>query len=140
MTLQNRLCVSAIHQRKKETAMLFSRPLLRNTLIVLALACVAGAANAQTSLNAELNPYLAKHELPALAAAVVKDSKIKAFLAGPDGDNPPIIGPACIAHISVLDFAMVVVTNISDKNANKALFALAPELYKKFAMRRKAAA
>ena len=120
--------------------MLFSRPLLRNPLIVLALACVAGAANAQTSLNAELNPYLDKRELPALAAAVVKDSKIKAFLASPDADNPPIIGPACIAHISVLDFAMVVVTNISDKNANKALFALAPELYKKFAMRRKAAA
>ena len=29
----------------------------------------------------------------------------KAFLAGPNGDNPPIIGPAGIAHMSVLDFA-----------------------------------
>ncbi len=31
--------------------------------------------------------------------------KTKAFLAGPNGDNPPIIGPAGIAHMSVLDFA-----------------------------------
>ena len=35
----------------------------------------------------------------------VVDGKTKAFLAGPDGDNPPIIGPAGIAHMSVLDFA-----------------------------------
>ena len=31
--------------------------------------------------------------------------KTKAFLAGPNSDNPPIIGPAGIAHMSVLDFA-----------------------------------
>lgn len=54
----------------------FSCLLLRNLLLVLALAGVAGAANAQTSLNAELDPYLARYELPALAAAVVKDGKI----------------------------------------------------------------
>lgn len=35
----------------------------------------------------------------------VVNGKIKAFLAGPNGDNPPIIGPAGIAHMSVLDFA-----------------------------------
>lgn len=33
------------------------------------------------------------------------DGRIKAFLAGPNGDNPPVIGPAGIAHMSVLDFA-----------------------------------
>ncbi|HEV8614087.1 MAG TPA: serine hydrolase domain-containing protein [Methylomirabilota bacterium] len=33
------------------------------------------------------------------------NGKLKAFLAGPDGDNPPIIGPAGLAHMSVLDFA-----------------------------------
>ncbi len=33
------------------------------------------------------------------------DGKPKAFLAGPNGDNPTIIGPAGIAHMSVLDFA-----------------------------------
>ena len=33
------------------------------------------------------------------------DGKVKAFLAGPNGDNPPVIGPAGTAHMSVLDFA-----------------------------------
>jgi len=36
---------------------------------------------------------------------VVIDGRTKAFLAGPNGDNPPIIGPAGIAHMSILDFA-----------------------------------
>jgi CubicO group peptidase (beta-lactamase class C family) len=35
----------------------------------------------------------------------VVEGKVKAFLAGPNCDNPPIIGPAGIAHMSVLDFA-----------------------------------
>ena len=35
----------------------------------------------------------------------VTGGKTKPFLAGPNGDNPPIIGPAGIAHMSVLDFA-----------------------------------
>jgi CubicO group peptidase (beta-lactamase class C family) len=33
------------------------------------------------------------------------DGKVKAFLAGPNGDNPPVLGPAGIAHMSVLEFA-----------------------------------
>jgi CubicO group peptidase (beta-lactamase class C family) len=33
------------------------------------------------------------------------DGKVKVFLAGPNGDVPPIIGPAGIAHMSILDFA-----------------------------------
>lgn len=32
------------------------------------------------------------------------DGKPKAMLAGPSGDNPPVIGPAGIAHMSVGDF------------------------------------
>lgn len=39
-----------------------------------------------------------------LSHAVV-DGKPKAYLAGPNCDNPPIIGSAGIAHMSVLDFA-----------------------------------
>jgi CubicO group peptidase (beta-lactamase class C family) len=35
----------------------------------------------------------------------VQNGKVKAHLAGPNGDNPSIIGPAGIAHMSVLDFA-----------------------------------
>jgi CubicO group peptidase (beta-lactamase class C family) len=33
------------------------------------------------------------------------DGKVKAFLAGPAGDNPLVLGPAGTAHMSVLDFA-----------------------------------
>jgi len=35
----------------------------------------------------------------------IRNGKVAAYLAGPNGDNPPIIGPAGIAHMSVLDFA-----------------------------------
>jgi len=35
----------------------------------------------------------------------IADGRTTAFLAGPNGDNPPTIGPAGIAHMSVLDFA-----------------------------------
>jgi CubicO group peptidase (beta-lactamase class C family) len=31
--------------------------------------------------------------------------KVKAMLAGPNGDSPPTVGPAGIAHMSILDFA-----------------------------------
>jgi CubicO group peptidase (beta-lactamase class C family) len=50
--------------------------LLRLTLIALSLCCAGGGTNAQTSLDTELKPYLAKYELPALAAAAVKDGKV----------------------------------------------------------------
>ena len=40
-----------------------------------------------------------------LGHAPDKDGKLVAFLAGPWGDNPPIIGPAGTVHMSVLDFA-----------------------------------
>jgi CubicO group peptidase (beta-lactamase class C family) len=33
------------------------------------------------------------------------EGKTKAFLAGPDGDSPAVLGPAGIAHMSVLDYA-----------------------------------
>lgn len=56
--------------------MLRNRSPFRDTLMVLTLACVTGAVHAQTSLNQELEPYLSQYELPALAAAVVKDGKI----------------------------------------------------------------
>jgi len=39
-----------------------------------------------------------------LGHAIV-DGKVKAMLAGPNGDSPPTVGPAGIVHMSVLDFA-----------------------------------
>ena len=35
----------------------------------------------------------------------IVQGKTKAFLAGPGGDSPLVLGPAGIAHLSVLDFA-----------------------------------
>lgn len=35
----------------------------------------------------------------------IVDGKIKAFLSGPNGDAPSLIGPAGIAHMSIIDFA-----------------------------------
>jgi CubicO group peptidase (beta-lactamase class C family) len=45
-------------------------------LVATALSCPVGSASAQASLDGLLRPYLARYELPALAAAVVKDGKI----------------------------------------------------------------
>ncbi len=46
---------------------------------------------------------LGKIDAP-LGHAII-DGKAKAMLAGPNGDIPPIVGPAGIAHMSILDFA-----------------------------------
>ncbi|QDU09384.1 Esterase EstB [Gimesia aquarii] len=35
----------------------------------------------------------------------IKDGKAKGYLAGPNGDSPPLVGPAGTVHMSVLDFA-----------------------------------
>jgi len=40
-----------------------------------------------------------------LGHAADKNGKMQAFLAGPSGDNPLVIGPAGLVHMSVLDFA-----------------------------------
>lgn len=45
---------------------------------LLAVAVLAAPAVAQTSLDKTLTPYLEKHELPAIAAAVVKEGKVVA--------------------------------------------------------------
>ena len=53
-------------------------PLIRAGLVIVALLGASGYANAQASLDKMLTPYLARYDLPALAAAVVKDGKIVA--------------------------------------------------------------
>jgi CubicO group peptidase (beta-lactamase class C family) len=40
-----------------------------------------------------------------LGHLVLADGKLKPMLAGPNGDNPEIIGPAGTVHLSILDFA-----------------------------------
>lgn len=55
--------------------------------------------------TAGLGPQSSLGRVDAPLGHLVVDGKTKAFLAGPNGDNPPLIGPAGIAHLSVLDFA-----------------------------------
>jgi CubicO group peptidase (beta-lactamase class C family) len=51
-------------------------PCLFAALIVSVILFISGAVKAQTSLDPMLNPYLARYDLPAIAAAVVKDGKV----------------------------------------------------------------
>jgi len=55
----------------------------------------------------------------------IQNGEVKAYLAGPNGDNPPIIGPAGIVHMSVLDFARWAGWNAG--NGNRAPFIVRPE-------------
>jgi CubicO group peptidase (beta-lactamase class C family) len=55
--------------------------------------------------SAGLGPQATLGKIDAPLGHAVLGGRTKAFLAGPNGDNPPIIGPAGIAHMSVLDFA-----------------------------------
>ena len=55
--------------------------------------------------SAGLGPQPALGKIDAPLGHVLEDKKLKAFLAGPNGDNPLILGPAGTAHMSVVDFA-----------------------------------
>ena len=55
--------------------------------------------------TAGLGPQASPGKVDAPLGHQIVDGKIKAFLAGPDADVPLIIGPAGIAHMSILDFA-----------------------------------
>jgi CubicO group peptidase (beta-lactamase class C family) len=64
-----------------------------------------------------------------LGHAVGKDGKMQAFLAGPWGDNPLVIGPAGTAHMSVLDFATWAAWNATEGRYGPAL--VKPEAVRK---------
>lgn len=55
--------------------------------------------------SAGLGPQATLGRIDAPLGHQVIDGKIKALLAGPNGDNPLIIGPAGTAHMSIVDFA-----------------------------------
>ena len=55
--------------------------------------------------TAGLGPQSSIGKIDAPLGHRIVNGKAKAMLAGPCGDNPPIIGPAGLAHMSVLDFA-----------------------------------
>jgi CubicO group peptidase (beta-lactamase class C family) len=55
--------------------------------------------------TAGFGPQASLGKIDATLGHAVIDGKLKAFLSGPNGDNPPVIGPAGNAHMSILDFA-----------------------------------
>lgn len=56
-------------------------------------------------LTAGLGAQSSLGRIDAPVGHVSIDGKARAFLAGPNGDGPELIGPAGIAHMSILDFA-----------------------------------
>jgi len=71
--------------------------------------------------SAGLGPQSSLGRIDAPLGHVIVDGKQKAMLAGPNGDNPPIIGPAGIAHMSILDFARWAGWNAGEGKRNPAL-------------------
>ncbi|MBU2548826.1 MAG: beta-lactamase family protein [Proteobacteria bacterium] len=55
--------------------------------------------------SAGFGPQSSMGKVDAPLGHVIQDGRAKAFLAGPNGDNPVIIGPAGTGHMSPLDFA-----------------------------------
>jgi CubicO group peptidase (beta-lactamase class C family) len=55
--------------------------------------------------TAGLGPPSSLGKIDAPVGHIVVDGKTKAMLAGPNGDSPVVVGPAGIAHMSILDFA-----------------------------------
>ncbi len=55
--------------------------------------------------TAGLGPQASIGKIDAPLGHSVVEGKTKAFLAGPNGDGPAVVGPAGIVHMSILDFA-----------------------------------
>lgn len=55
--------------------------------------------------TAGLGPQSSLGRIDAPVGHGILEGKMKAILAGPNGDGPALIGPAGIAHMSILDFA-----------------------------------
>jgi CubicO group peptidase (beta-lactamase class C family) len=71
--------------------------------------------------TAGLGPQASLGRIDAPLGHAVNNGQVKAFLAGPNGDNPPIIGPAGTAHMSVLDFVRWAAWNAGEGRRGPAL-------------------
>jgi CubicO group peptidase (beta-lactamase class C family) len=79
--------------------------------------------------TAGLGPQASLGKIDAPLGHSVIDGKVKAFLAGPNGDGPAVLGPAGIAHMSILDFALWAGWNAGEGKRAPAL--VKPETMKK---------
>jgi CubicO group peptidase (beta-lactamase class C family) len=64
--------------------------------------------------TAGFGPQASLGKVDAPLGHVLENGKSKAMLAGPNGDNPLILGPAGTIHMSVLDFAKWVAWNAGE--------------------------
>ena len=79
--------------------------------------------------TAGFGPQASLGKVDATLGHFLIDGKPKAMLAGPNGDNPLIIGPAGTIHMSVLDFAKWVAWQAGEGKRPPAL--VSPEILKK---------
>lgn len=79
--------------------------------------------------NAGFGPQSSPGRVDAPLGHLIADGTLKSFSAGPNGDNPLIIGPAGTAHMSVLDFATWAGWNAGEGKRGPAL--VSPETLKK---------
>lgn len=79
--------------------------------------------------TAGFGPQSSLGKVDAPLGHVLINGKPKAMLAGPNGDNPLIIGPAGTMHMSVLDFAKWVAWNAGEGKRPPAL--VSPAILKK---------
>lgn len=66
-------------------------------------------------------PQSTMGKIDAPVGHIIFNDKPKAMLAGPNGDNPVVIGPAGTMHMSVLDFAKWVAWHASEGKRSPAL-------------------
>jgi CubicO group peptidase (beta-lactamase class C family) len=79
--------------------------------------------------TAGFGPQASLGKVDAPLGHVLIDGKPKAMLAGPNGDNPLILGPAGTMHMSVLDFAKWVAWHVGEGKRPPAL--VSPDIVKK---------
>ena len=79
--------------------------------------------------SAGFGPQASLGQVDATLGHFIIDGKPKAMLAGPNGDNPLILGPAGTIHMSVLDFAKWAAWQTGEGKRPPAL--VSPEILKK---------
>jgi CubicO group peptidase (beta-lactamase class C family) len=79
--------------------------------------------------SAGFGPQASLGKVDAPLGHLLVDGKPKAMLAGPNGDNPLVIGPAGTMHMSVLDFAKWVAWHAGE--GKRPPFLVSPDIVKK---------
>jgi CubicO group peptidase (beta-lactamase class C family) len=79
--------------------------------------------------SAGFGPQSSLGKVDAPLGHLVVNGKLKPMLAGPNGDNPLIVGPAGTMHMSILDFAKWVAWQAGEGKRPPAL--VSPEIVKK---------